>query len=218
MPQAPQFLGSVATLVHAPLQSSSPAGQVQPPSLHVPPVPGRRCRSCRSWPDSSSTSLHWPLQSRSPAGQERTQAPPSQKSVLPQTVPQPPQLFGSVAVLVHAQLQTASLGGHSGRLPQALQPPSTQVPPGPQALPQLPQLASLDAGVHALAVAQGRGRLAVGDALRLLADASPAGQALPQAPQLLASSVVSVQAQLQIVSKAGQVIAGQPAQAPPSQV
>jgi hypothetical protein len=64
---------------------------------------------------------------------EHEQLPATQFCDVEQALPQPPQLFGSVLVLVHTP-------PHSVRLPWQVHAPPLQVAPAGQALPQLPQL------------------------------------------------------------------------------
>jgi hypothetical protein len=166
-PQEPQLFASVDVLVHAPLQATSPAGQVtQAPLMHDAPAeqafPHEPQFLASLW-----TLVHvLPPQSVCPDAHEH--APPVQHAPLmhvPQPpCPQAPQLFLSVdrfvqpvpeqyvlPAVAHVQVpkeHTASVEAHTlPHVPQlflsdvsSMQEPLQQAFPVPQALPQAPQL------------------------------------------------------------------------------
>jgi hypothetical protein len=133
LPQAPQFLRSVAVLMQAPLQRVCPAGQAggvaQTLLMH----------DCPTWQQT--------LLQQMPLG-----LPPGPAG---QTAPQAPQFLGSVVVLTQAPLHRVCPLGQAGGVPQRLlmhdcptwqQAPLQQRPPGlplgpvGQMVPQAPQL------------------------------------------------------------------------------
>jgi hypothetical protein len=133
--------------------------------------------------------------------------PPAHLSPDAHGIPQPPQLFGSVLVLLHPSLQQASMPVQAG-------PPlhpiidwhllSTQVSVAAHAWPQLPQsLGSLVVSLHpsmqhASEPLQGGPPLHVVVDWHLLAtQVSPGGQGIPQPPQSLLLLVVSSHPSLQ---------------------
>lgn len=141
--QAPQWLGVLLVSMHVPLQQLS----VEPQAL--PQEPQFRTSRCRS--------RHSPPQQDRPVGHAapvpHMHVPPTQLSpgaqageqVLPvvhvpsthlwselQVTPHPPQLFGSVAVLMHAPPQHPSPSSQGSEAPQR-HAPSTQLSPGAHA-------------------------------------------------------------------------------------
>jgi hypothetical protein len=172
--------------VQVPLQTVPPLGQPQTPPLQFwPPV--------QAWP-------HWPQlalsmlrflqtpggQSVKPVGQPPPpppQAPFEQVAPLEQTLPQLPQLFGSVRVLVQpVPVQKVWPFAH-------LQTWLVQVVPAGQTLPHLPQLFGSLFETQTLL----QSRWPVGHLQTPLPQAEPVGQTRPQAPQLFESLLVFVQ-------------------------
>ncbi len=110
-----------------------------------------------------------------------------------QTLPQLPQLAGSLVVSVQTLLQATCVPGQAWQLLPA------QMLIDPHALAQPPQLAgSLVVSVQAFA------QLVCPAGQQLLFVQLPASQALPQAPQLFGSLVVSMQLLLQTLCVPGQ--------------
>ena len=115
-PQAPQFATSLPlTLVHVPSQQDWVAPQAAPvPHLHTPPT-------------QLSPALHAGSQ-----GTSSVHVPDTHVRSPSQTMPHPPQLFGSVSVLMHAPPQHP-VPAPQGSPPPHLQAPSTQVSPAAHA-------------------------------------------------------------------------------------
>jgi hypothetical protein len=133
------------------------------------------------------------------------QEPPTQAEVAAQTTPQPPQLLGSVVVLVQPAVQQVWLPVQAGpplQVVGATQAPFTQVSLGAQGLPQAPQfLGSLlvfeqPEGQHWSVPVQAGPPWQVA-VHALLTHMLPATQVMPQPPQLSGSLVVSAQPRAQ---------------------
>jgi len=108
-PQAPQLSSSEIKFTHEPPQSVAPAVQVtlQVPMLHTalaepasPTMARQEVVQVPQWSRSFLRSTHTPEQLVVPFGQP--QAPPEQSWPAGQTLPQEPQLFGSLAVVTQA--------------------------------------------------------------------------------------------------------------------
>jgi len=121
-------------------------------------------------------------------------------------LPQPPQFWGSVAVLVQLPEQSCSPERQT-----ALQALLTQLSPAGQAFPHPPQLAaSFDVSVHSAPASEPQ---SVSPARQVVeqwpvpSQTCPEGQALPHAPQLFGSPLVFVQVPLHGFSPVGQLMA-----------
>ena len=139
-PQAPQLLESVCVSVHVPLHTVSPVEQVQLPPLHVAPAPHWLLHLPQLLLSACTSTQELPLHAVSGGPESVVQSarhwPWLQKGVpfiTEHVVPQPPQLFGSLWIAVHAPLlHTAWPAGQ-------LHMPIWQVLELPQCSPQLPQ-------------------------------------------------------------------------------
>lgn len=95
-PQAPQLTRSLIVSVHAPSQTIPPPGHPHVPPAHDAPV-GQTVSQEPQWFASEERSKHSKRPTAhavSPVGHRHT---PAEQEPLPQTVPQSPQLLGSVA-------------------------------------------------------------------------------------------------------------------------
>ena len=79
---------------------------------------------------------HRPLQAVPSGGLQGTQAPPEQIVLPPQTIPQAPQLFGSLPVSTQLPLQAFCVPGQL-----MTHDPEEHTSPLAQACPQVPQFA-----------------------------------------------------------------------------
>jgi hypothetical protein len=149
------------------------------------------------WSRSVLRSTHTPEQLVVPLGQP--QLPPAQTCPAGQTLPQVPQLFGSLAVVTQAPPQEV--------WPEAqvlLQRPPVQTWPSAQTMPHRPQWpGSLARFAHW--GGEPHETLPTGQPQVLLAQTIPPVQRIPQPPQLLASEVRSTQALPQFLSGAAQL-------------
>lgn len=127
---------------------------------------------------------------------KRHVAPPLQR------IPQLPQLFGSLSVLMHSPPQKSEPKPHAQVL-------ARQKPRAPQLLPQLPQFA--ESSVVSTQAPSQRVRLPQSVRQVLMPHSSPAAHALPQLPQLAALLRVSTQAVPQRVRGVVQVTTHDPA-------
>ena len=138
-PQPPQLLESVCVLTHAPLHLVSPDEQVQFPPVHVPPAPHPLlhlpqlalsvCTSTQALPQAVSGGPESVVQSVRHLPWAQNGVP----FITEHTLPQLPQLAGSLWIAVHAPpLHTAWSAGH-------MHMPIWQVLELPQCSPQLPQ-------------------------------------------------------------------------------
>jgi hypothetical protein len=104
LPQAPQFLASLAKSTQAPLQAASGAMQVQAPLVH-------NSKSAQAWvqvPQCSwwvERSKQPPLHSVWPAPQPEAQVPLRQTWPVLQTLPHAPQFLGSPRTSEHCSPQ-----------------------------------------------------------------------------------------------------------------
>ena len=137
LPQVPQFFGSLSRFTHAlPQVSGKVLGQPQVPpmqaasawsALHrVPHAPQFSASAYKSAQTPSHSTGEVPVQPHRPFRQD------SRRAAL-HCVPQAPQLATSDCRFTHASLQRS--GAPAGQA----QVPLTQVVPGAQAFPQVPQ-------------------------------------------------------------------------------
>lgn len=158
--------------------------------MHVVPAPQAFAQAPQFFgSDASLTQV--PPQRESPAPQFAMHCPAVQTVAPVHALPQAPQLRLSVAVLVHALLQSVWLVPHA-------QLPEPQTSPVLHALPQAPQLAG---SLFSLTQRPPHSVCALGQVLvhAPLTQASPAPHFVPQAPQFDASSLVFVQVEPQSV-------------------
>ena len=174
-PQAPQLFGSVFSETQVPLHETVPAAQlhIEPTQTWVAPQITEQLpqwlwslpRLTHDWPHCTSGGVHWD-----------TQVPCWQKRFPAQTVLQPPQLFGSLITSWHAPLQNSWPEGQ-------VHSPLVQVCPGPQALPQAPQLLlSLPVSTQVMPTGRLAGRAA----------AAPVDAVLGRQARVLAGAAVGV--------------------------
>jgi hypothetical protein len=143
---------------HFPPQASAPAEQLQLPPVQVPAP--QLLLQAPQFSGSLFRSTQRPLHTVFPAGQ--TQVPAAQIMSPTQRLPQPPQFPGSLASATHPPAHGEVLAGHDAtqldaeqfsvgphapaQLPGQSAPasqthlPALQCAPGPQAIPQPPQL------------------------------------------------------------------------------
>jgi hypothetical protein len=143
LPHWPQLLGSLSGLVQTPLQLCSPVGQAQTPDWHTRPTAHALVQlpqCCASVSSLTQLVPHFV----SPAGQLETQWPWLQRLVLPlQTMPHPPQFWGSVCTFTQACPHSTS-GGLQAMIVWHVA--ATQLCPLAHALPQPPQFAGSTMG------------------------------------------------------------------------
>jgi hypothetical protein len=206
LPHPPQFWGSLMTLVLTPPHETTTPVQPASPGPGPPSLAPLQTPLTQAWPDPQSAFVRQAVGPASvPEGVEHV--PPEQLAPLAQTLPQLPQLSGSMSVFVQPEGQEVSpamqvLGG--------TQVAPTQLSPLGQTDPQPPQLSgSVCVSVQlppqlVSPEAQGPASGAVlGHAP--LVQLAPLGQALPQAPQLAESVARSVQLLPQAVWPVAQV-------------
>jgi hypothetical protein len=227
MPQPPQSCGFESTLTHALPQHSSPPGQPvvwhvavwQTPATQNEPAPQTSPQkpqlfgSVRVFTSQPSDST-W-LQSAKPGLQPTMEQALATQPTAPfgtgwQTLPQVPQLSGSLWVLAQSAPQQLSLPGQALPTPQGPThwPPEHVSPPG-QALPQVPQFCgSVDRLTSQPSPTRPSQSAKPGSQLMMVhAEPEHPGTALakgpqttPQPPQFCGSLVVSEQMGVQHVS------------------
>ncbi len=142
-PHEPQWLGVTSVLMHDPVQQLSDAPHARPhaPQLSTSRFVSRHSPPQHLWPvghAAPSPHLHTPPTQDSPTlqagvhGVSVVHVPETHAWPEGQTTPQPPQLFVSVAVLMHAPPQQPRPSSQ-GAPPPHLQSPSTHVSPVAQA-------------------------------------------------------------------------------------
>jgi hypothetical protein len=137
VPQAPQFVASVAVFTQAEPQAVRPVVQVSThaPLLHTRPA-AQALLHAPQWAGLLRMSRHTPPQFVSPLGQRSSQRPPLQTSPSPHETPQPPQFSRSVWRSRQTPPQSERPVAQV-----ATQRPARHARPAAQALPQVPQFA-----------------------------------------------------------------------------
>jgi hypothetical protein len=228
MPQPPQLFESEVSSTHVVPQQLCPPGhpavwQVvgwQTPETQGDPD-GQACPQKPQLLGSlvvsiSQPSATWPSQLAKPGEQLEISQVLIAQVVVPlgtgcgQTMPQPPQLWGSAVVFAHRRSQHTSLPGHVTPTPQApTHSPPEQTCMSPQACPQPPQLFGSLAVSTSQPSVTWSSQLAKGGAHAPMPQVDPAQMAVawgngpqttPHCPQFSALVIVSTQSGVQQVS------------------
>jgi hypothetical protein len=185
-PHAPQLFTSPDVSMQAPLHVICFAGHAQVPFVQLAPLP-HLFPHVPQFALSERRSTHAPLHTVSGAVHVAAQAPLLQTGVMPEhTVPQAPQLFGSVVTSTQVSPHALVPAGHEHVFAAHSLPPVHFVPHPPQLAGSL--VVSTHAPVQLVSAPQPVAVVTHWPELHT----SPAPHAVPHAPQLLGSLRVSV--------------------------
>jgi hypothetical protein len=191
VPQAPQSSTLLAVSTHTPLQRVCPPGQTQRLALQVVP-PVHTTPHAPQFSESLDVVTQLRAQLVWPVAQLARHRLSPHTWVVVHAVPQPPQLFGSLRSIAQPLAHRVSLAGHT-------QAPDEQLALSAQVVAQLPQwLSEVARFTHARLHEVSCGAQVSAHAPRL--HTWLAGQAFPQAPQLLGSLAPSEHPLAQAVS------------------